>query len=158
MTIPAEKSDKTPRARSVSRLSAVQALFQLAKSDNPDGDAVVEEFRKFRFGREIEGATFGRADDAFFSDIVKSTWENRSDIDCHIDEALSDDWTLERLDPLLHAILRAGIYELTARIDVPHAVIINEYLDIADAFYNKQEKAFVNGLLDKVSGAVRTGS
>ena len=159
MAEPAERPDKkAPRARSVSRLSAVQALFQLAMSDNASGDAVVDEFRSFRFGSEIEGETYGRADDAFFSDIVKSAWDNRTDIDGHIETALSEDWSIARLDPLLHAILRAGIYELTARIDVPHAVIIDEYLDIAGAFYDRQEKAFVNGLLDKVSKTVRPES
>jgi N utilization substance protein B len=51
--------------------------------------------------------------------------------------------------------LRAGTYELVARIDVPTGSIISEYVDVAKAFYDKREAAFVNGLLDAVAKEVR---
>jgi len=53
-------------------------------------------------------------------------------------------------------VLRCGTYELIARIDVPTATVISEYVDVADAFYDKREKGFVNGLLDAVAKAVRS--
>ncbi len=49
----------------------------------------------------------------------------------------------------------AGAYELIARRDVPTGTVINEYLDVADAFYAKREKGFVGGLLDAVAKAAR---
>jgi N utilization substance protein B len=55
----------------------------------------------------------------------------------------------------MRQILRCGSYELIARADVPTGTVINEYLDVADAFYDKREKGFVNGLLDAVAKAVR---
>jgi N utilization substance protein B len=55
----------------------------------------------------------------------------------------------------MRAILRAGTYELLARPDVPVASVISEYLDVADAFYDKREKGFVNGLLDGIAKDVR---
>ena len=55
---------------------------------------------------------------------------------------------LARLDRPMRAILRAGTYELIARADVPTASVISEYVDVADAFYDKRETGFVNGLLD----------
>ena len=42
-----------------------------------------------------------------------------------------------------------------ARRDVPVGVVISEYLDVADAFYDKREKGFVNGLLDAIGKDVR---
>jgi N utilization substance protein B len=56
----------------------------------------------------------------------------------------------------MRAILRAGGYELIARADVPTATVISEYVDVADAFYEKREIGFVNGLLDSVAKDVRT--
>jgi N utilization substance protein B len=41
---------------------------------------------------------------------------------------------------------------------VPTAAVISEYLDVADAFYDRREKGFVNGLLDAVAKTVRTDS
>ena len=66
------------------------------------------------------------------------------------------DWPLDRRESIVRAILRAGAYELIARPDVPTAVVINEYVDIAHAFYERAEASFVNGVLDKLAKAVRT--
>jgi N utilization substance protein B len=56
----------------------------------------------------------------------------------------------------MRQILRAGTYELTARADVATGTIISEYVDVAKAFYDKKEAAFVNGLLDAVAKDVRS--
>ena len=55
----------------------------------------------------------------------------------------------------MRQILRAGAYELVARIDVPTGSVISEYVDVAKAFYDKRESNFVNGLLDAVAKDVR---
>jgi len=62
---------------------------------------------------------------------------------------------LSRLDSTLRAILRAGVYELMKREDVPVAVIVSEYVDIAKAFYEEDEPKLVNAVLDRVSRRVR---
>ena len=36
------------------------------------------------------------------------------------------------------------------------APVISEYLDVTDAFYDRREKGFVNGLLDAVAKEVRS--
>ncbi len=68
-----------------------------------------------------------------------------------IRKALTEDWPLSRLDSTLRAILRAGVYELTRRKDVPVAVIVSEYVDIAKAFYTEDEPKLVNAVLDRVA-------
>ena len=55
----------------------------------------------------------------------------------------------------MRQILRAGAYELVARIDVPTGSVISEYVDVAKAFYDKRETSFVNGLLDAIAKDVR---
>ena len=57
-----------------------------------------------------------------------------------------------RLSPdTMRQILRAGVYELIARPDVPTSTVINEYLDVAHAFFDEREAKFVNALLDAVA-------
>ena len=72
-----------------------------------------------------------------------------------IRNALSEDWPLSRLDSTLRAIMRAGVYELMKRADVPVAVIVSEYVDIAKAFYEDEEPKLVNAVLDRVARQVR---
>jgi len=150
---------RTPKVggpRSAARLAAVQALYQLDMSDEPKAKMVVEEYVNHRLGQEIEGDQYVAADANLFSDVVLGAWERREEIDEKLKGCLSSDWPLDRLEKLIHAIFRAGGYELVARPDVPTAVIINEYVDVAHGFYERTEASFVNGVLDKFAKAVRT--
>lgn len=142
--------------RSAARLAAVQALYQLEMSEDPKPKMVIEEYINHRLGQEIEGDQYVDADAALFSDVAEGAWERRAETEETLTPALSQDWPLERLESIVRAILRAGVYELIARPDVPTAVIINEYVDVAHGFYERTEASFVNGVLDKVAKAVRT--
>lgn len=139
-------------ARSAARLAAVQALYQVEMGDDSVA-RVLTEFHEHRLGSEIEGETYIRADRNLFDDIVSGAWARREELDALISRHLAEGWTLERLDRPMRQILRAGVYELVARPDVPTAVIITEYVDVAHAFYEHREAAFVNGLLDRVGAA-----
>ena len=77
------------------------------------------------------------------------------EIDGKITARLAEGWKLDRLDRSMRAILRSGTYELIARPDVTVGTVIDEYLDVADAFYDKREKGFVNGLLDAIAKVAR---
>lgn len=146
---------KSGSPRSASRLAAVQALYQLSISEDPKTKVIVDEFKAHRLGAEVEGEQFVDADASLFADLVEGGWDRREEWDALISPFLSADWALERIEPIVHAIFRAGSYELTARPDVPTAVVINEYVDVAHAFYERTEAAFVNGVLDKIAKSVR---
>lgn len=141
---------KTLSRRSAARLAAVQALFQWAKSD--DAPTVVDaQFRNQRLGEVVDGLRLSNADEDMFSDILLGAVERVEEIDGLISAALASGWSLERLDSLVLQILRAGTYELIARPDVPTAVVITEYVDLAHAFFGETEPKFVNGLLDRLA-------
>ena len=150
MTKPNERS----RARSAARLAAVQALYQHEMEKTPI-PKLLDEFHQHRLGRTIEDVTYAQAEVDFFDDLVRGVDARREEIDGAIAAKLAAGWSLERLDRPMRQILRAGTYELIARIDVPTATVISEYVDVADAFYDKREKGFVNGLLDAVAKAAR---
>ncbi len=138
----------THAARHSARLAAVQAIYQMELTGG-DAESVTQEFCEHRFGK-LEGAR-GEPDEAFFAELVRGVPHHQVEIDCAIADNLSDNWRLQRIDSILRAILRAGIYELVARKDVPAKVVIDEYLDIAHAFFGADEPAFVNALLDRVA-------
>jgi len=143
------------RRRSVARLSAVQALYQLEANPDIEPDAVVREFARHRFGREIDGDQLGEADPTLFADIVCRTAADQERIDVQISAALTPEWPLARLDSVLRAILRAGAFELAHRPDVPPRVIISEYTAIAYAFLTGREPALANRVLDRLARTLR---
>ena len=138
------------QARSVARLAAVQALYQMEVS-GAGSEAVVREFIDHRFDGDIEGERLAPADEAYFRDIVRGVVERQSGIDKAIVRRLAENWRLERIDATLRAILRAGAFELIARADAPTEVVIDEYVEIAKSFFNGPEPGFVNGALDAIA-------
>jgi N utilization substance protein B len=138
------------QARSVARLAAVQALYQMEVS-GAGSDAVVREFIDHRFDGDIEGERLAPADEAYFRDIVRGVVERQSSIDKAVVRRLAENWRLERIDATLRAILRAGAFELIARPDAPTEVVIDEYVEIAKSFFNGPEPGFVNGALDAIA-------
>jgi transcription antitermination protein NusB len=153
MTKPA-KSTNRAASRSAARIAAVQALYQMDMT-GIDLNDVIAEFEAHRLGKEIEDCQYGEAESAFFRDLVTGVVREQLEIDPLIDQQLAEGWRLKRVDSILRAILRAGVYELMFRDDVPAPVVITEYVDIAHAFFAGDEPKVVNGLLDKLGHKVR---
>ncbi|HUB85259.1 MAG TPA: transcription antitermination factor NusB [Rhizomicrobium sp.] len=137
-------------ARRASRLAAVQAIYQMELTGE-DAETVVSEFSDHRFGREVEISPAGVPDEEFFGAIVRGVPHVQVEIDRSIAKCLSANWRLERIDSILRAILRAASFELIERRDVPAKVVIDEYVDIAHAFFHGDEPSFVNAALDKMA-------
>lgn len=152
--MPSPTSKSRTQARAAARLGAVQALYQQEMERTPLVQ-LLSEFHQHRLGASIEGVDYVDADVHFFDDVVKGVDARREEIDTLVASKLSAGWSLDRLDKPMRQILRCGTYELLARPDVPTGAVISEYLDVADAFYDKREKNFVNGLLDAVARQVR---
>lgn len=142
------------RSRSAARLAAVQALYQQEMEKTPL-PVLLHEFHHHRLGQRIEDVEYEDAEVDFFDDVVSGVDARREELDRLIEGKLASGWTLARLDRPMRQILRAGAYELVARIDVPTGSVISEYVDVAKAFYEKKEAAFVNGLLDAIAKEVR---
>ncbi|MDI7861023.1 transcription antitermination factor NusB [Rhizobiaceae bacterium n13] len=146
---------KTANQRGAARLAAVQALYQM----DIGGTGVLEvvaEYEAHRLGQEIDGDTYLKADASWFRSIVAGVVREQRKLDPLIDSALQDSWALSRLDSTVRAILRAGSFELLERRDVPVAVIVTEYVEIANAFFEGDEPKLVNAVLDRIAKQVRT--
>lgn len=147
------------KARSAARLAAVQALYQ----QHMEGTAMaklLDEFHQHRLGRTIDdddfdGAEYADAEVPFFDDVVRGVDARRDEIDALLASKLAAGWSITRLDKAMLQVLRAGTYEIIARADVPAAVAINEYVEVAKAFFDDGQAKFVNGVLDAVAKQAR---
>ena len=164
MTFPSHETGKEDAAsddavqrhalrRSLARLAAVQALYQVEMTD-ASAKHVVGEFLTTCHNGIFEGQS-SEADLVKFEAIVLGVEERKSELDEHISASLSQDWSLERLAAVLRAILRAASFELVAALNVPARVVINEYVALAHAFFEGDEPGFVNGILDRLARVLR---
>ena len=138
------------QARSVARLAAVQALYQM-EAAGAGVDAVVREFSDHRFGGDMEGSPLAEADEVFFGQLVRGVVKDQFAVYQAVAKHLAAGWRLDRLDATLRAILRAGAFELTERPDVPVEVAIDEYVELAKSFFEGPEPGFVNAALDAIA-------
>ena len=152
-----EGGARSGRRRSIARLAAVQALYQLELNSGLGPESVIGEFVHHRLGREIDGDVYGEADEKLFADIVRGVWNERERLDETLAAALTEEWPLPRLDMILRLILEAGAYEMVHRPDVPPRVTMSEYIAIADAFFGGKEPGLANGVLDRLARTLRAG-
>ncbi len=143
----------TGQARTRARLAAVQALYQMDMTQR-DLSVVLEEFLNQKFDTvEI----YAGADRGFFREIVTGVAHGQAEIDPQIASHLAQGWRLARIDSILRAILRSGVYEILHRRDVPARAAINEYVEIAHDFFGGEEPGVVNGVLDRIAREKRQG-
>lgn len=143
------------RARTVARLAAVQALYQLELAGE-GVETVITEFSNHRFDADIEGEALAEADEGWFADIVRGVIAGQKDIDASVKARLASNWRLERLDATLRALLRCGAWELAHKPEVPKEIVIDEYVELAKAFFDEADAKFVNAALDGVARDVRS--
>lgn len=142
---------------SAARLAAVQALYQIDLGGGSMEDALLD-FLGARGDETIDapdGEAAVRPDGPLFTEILRGVWARRDELSDMISAALADDWPLRRLEIVLRCILEAGTYELLARTDTPARVILDEYVELAHAFYANAEPGMVNGVLDTLARRLR---
>ena len=130
--------------RTVARKLALQALYRWQLNACPWQDLLQE------FG---EAEDMARADREYFRALIEGVWRTRLELDTRL--ASLADREPRLLDPIEHAILLIGLYELTALPEVPYRVAINEAVGLARRFGATDGHKFVNAVLDRAARVLR---
>ena len=131
-------------ARSTGREAALQMLFALEASERPVEEVIRE------FWREMPGDAEGRS---YADTLVRGVAEQIPALDERI-RASSRNWRLERMTRVDRNLLRLGVFELANDSGTPHAVVIDEAVELAKRFGSEGSSSFVNGVLDNVAATV----
>ena len=151
---PPRKQDVSRRARSAARLNGVQALYQMEMTGAAWRE-IAEEFRDHRAVQEIDDEELAKADRKHFRKLLEGAVGEQTRIDRATDGVMKSGWPLKRIDPTLRALFRAAGSEFLTMPKVPHKVVINEYVEVAKAFFEGEEARFANAVLDALSRELR---
>jgi N utilization substance protein B len=130
--------------RSMARKLALQALYRWQLNECPWQDLIQE------FG---DAEDMPRADREYFRELIEGVWRTHEALDAQLSEWL--DRVPALLDPIEHAVLLIGVYELRDRQDVPYRVAINEAVTLAKRFGATDGHKYVNAVLDRAARTLR---
>ena len=85
----------------------------------------------------------------FSETLIRGSIAHLSEIDEYIVRH-SKNWRIERLDAVDRAILRISLYALLYLPDIPHAVTIDEAIELGKIYGGENSGQFINGILDAV--------
>lgn len=155
---------KKIRRKSGARLAAVQATYMIAYGQLPV-DEVVRDFIDGKVGRYVieesdvseseELIEVSPIDTEYFESLVRGVHRKKQDLEASLAHYLNENLSFERMNGTLQALLLCAVYELTNTIDIDTKVLIQEYVDLAYAFFSKNEPKMVNALLDQIAHVIR---
>lgn len=154
------------KKKSAARLAALQATYMIEYGQLPV-DEVIKDFVNGNIGRyviEEESNGFDimeqlveidEIDEDYFASLVKGVQKNKEALEKSLNAYLKEGWQFDRFDGTLRALLLCASYELANNTEVDATVIVKEYVDLAYAFFSKNEPKMVNALLDSIAKSIR---
>ena len=154
------------KKKSAARLAAVQATYMIEYGQLPV-DEVIKDFVNGEIGRyaiaeESDGyevlanmVEIEEMDADYFSNLTRNVHKDKEHLERSLAHYLKQGWQFDRFDGTLRALLLCAAYELVHTTDVDAAVIVKEYVDLAYAFFSKNEPKMVNALLDTIAKEIR---
>ena len=145
--------NKSKQAKSSARMAGVQFLYEAEINDGLINPTTGGDFSQQYWGHKSDDRP--RPDKVALQSLIAGVSEDKVVLDEIIISAIDNNRSFGHIDVLLKSILRAATYELLRQPDVPMPVVIDEYVEVARAFYFENEPAFVNGVLDNIGKVLR---
>lgn len=152
------------KMKSSARLAVVQAAYMIEFGDL-SVDEVIKDFIDGKVGRfalseetnyqKEEQLELNEIDTNYFATLTRGVMSKKEDVEKSLSLFLKEDWSYEKMDGTLRALLLCAVYELIYTTDVDAKILIKEYVDLAYAFFSKSEPKVVNALLDQIAKEVR---
>lgn len=139
-----KSSQHGARARVHARRLVLQGLYQWQLSGASAGDIITQLYAS----QNVKST-----DTDYFEELLRRAIADSNDLDTAFSPHL--DRPLTQLDPIERAILLLSTYELKARPDVPHRVVLNEAVELAKSFGAEQSHKYINAVLDKTAAELR---
>lgn len=133
------------RARERARRTALQALYEIGMTEK----SVVEIFNAYAGNNSLK-----KADREYFRVLLEGICKHQAELNSSLQPLL--DRPLKEIDPVEHAVLSIGLYELLYQPDIPSRAVINESVELAKMFGAEASHKYINGILDKAAHRIRS--
>ncbi|MFZ0888434.1 MAG: transcription antitermination factor NusB [Candidatus Binataceae bacterium] len=127
--------------RHLGRELALQALYQIDLSGAESRDDLARLFANFPADERAR---------SFAIELVEGVRRERAALDKHLAESI-ENWSISRLSRVDHNILRLALFELLYRAEIPARVTMDEAIELAKRFGDRDSSRFVNGVLDQAA-------
>lgn len=125
------------------RQARIYAMFALYSYDINKGDIDIDKLLELECeNRKLQDSVL-----LFAKDMINGTIEHLKEID-EIIEKYSDNWEIKRIQYVDRAVIRISIYCLLYHKEIPKSVVIDEAIEIAKIFSDKDSYKYINGILD----------
>ena len=144
-------------SRRRAREFALQALYGLDQAPEASAERMLSFLWALQIdgeGLELKPADVGEQD--YAGKLVSGVALRKQEVDGLIEKA-STNWRLARMPVVDRNLLRMAAFELLACLDVPASVVINEAVELAKRYGEKESRAFVNGILDRIASELGRG-
>lgn len=138
-----------------SREKALQILYGMDfNKKNSYEEAVDEYYAYYNIAAACPDAVSDEEERQFITYLLATVFENRGRIESLIEKAAIN-WRIDRIAFIERNILRLSVAELLDEGNgIPFKATINEAVDIAKKFGNKESSSFVNGIINKVADMI----
>lgn len=150
--------NKSIQEKHAARIAAVQGIYGQGKLNAPAAKVVqtiLAQWQEEAAQHEPEWDVNVQPDEGFLNKLVAGVMETAPALDDHIKAVLSEKWKLERINPVLLSLLRCAVFELREST-IPAAVVVDEYVGIADQLTDERDLDFVHGALHKIAETLRS--
>jgi N utilization substance protein B len=144
-------------SRRRAREFALQALYGLDQAGKSPAERMLSGLWAAQVDEEGLDTKPADTGEMGYTEKLVSGVETRSEEIDTLIEAASTNWRLVRMPVVDRNILRLATFELLACHDVPASVAINEAVELAKLYGEKESRAFVNGILDRIASELGRG-
>ena len=138
----------TQDRRTEARLCAVQAVYQCLMMPDQPAASIKDDFQRHNLVSR-------KVDKNLFAALFDETLNDKERYQTLVNNHLAESWTFDRLDIVEQALLLTAAAELSTRPETPHKVILDEYLNLAHAYFEQDKVGFINAVLDKITKQIR---
>lgn len=155
---PQKPVNRSLRRKQAARVIAIQALY--AQHFNPESahgtidvwvDDLIRKQREASDANDAETSLKEAPERAMLVTLLESARLHETAIQHYIHESMGDKWKPERMGALLTAITNTAVAELLAKKDKNPAIIISEYVTLAESYGDDAEVGFINGILAAIA-------
>ena len=134
--------------RHLARTCVMQTIFELEFRFGIEGD-IEPEIAKKSLSIILQEFAPKLSEQEFAYQTLEGVLANKAEI-IRIINKFAPQWPIDKIAPIDRAILEIGIYEVVFNKEIPPIVAINEAVEIAKYFGDKNSQKFINGVLSSV--------